>query len=347
MLSAAALANGRRDGSRVGSVLSRRGDVLVSETQRSRMLSSAVRVISEHGYAEMSVSRITAGAGVSRRTFYDLFEDREDCFLAAFDDALARARQAMLEGCEGQRTWPEQVRGALLGLLLFLDRDPGARALLVLDALKAGPRVQERRVEVLRELSELLHETGSRAKSARELPEITGEGVVGAVLGVIHTRLMAKRPGSMVELLNPLTGVVVLPYLGAAAAQRELSCPPPKLPRTPVSRRAQVGVPGDPLVELPMRITRRTLLVLAVVREHPGASNRQVADAAGVSDQGQISKLLARLEGLGLLANSSPGQPSGEPNQWHLTPRGQQVQHATRSAVIPAKQQGTGKSICR
>ena len=60
MLSGGALSSDRRGGARVGSVLSRRGNVLVSETQRSRMLTSAVQVISEGGYGEMSVSRITA-----------------------------------------------------------------------------------------------------------------------------------------------------------------------------------------------------------------------------------------------------------------------------------------------
>jgi AcrR family transcriptional regulator/DNA-binding MarR family transcriptional regulator len=301
---------------------------MVSQTQRSRMLRSAVAVIAEHGYGELSVARITSGAGVSRRTFYDLFQDREDCFLAAFEDALSRARELMLAGWTEKRAWAEQVRGALLSLLVLLDGEPGVRSLLVIDALKAGPRVQQRRVEILRELSRVLHESGSQARAGRELPALTGEGVIGAVLGVIHTRLLAGNPGSLVELLNPLMGVVVLPYLGAAAAQRELECPAPELSPAPAQRAAQRPRQGDLLVGLPMRITYRTMLVLAVISEYPGASNRQIADEAGVSDQGQISKLLARLEGLGLIENSSEGQPSGEPNAWHLTLHGQQVQQA-------------------
>jgi AcrR family transcriptional regulator/DNA-binding MarR family transcriptional regulator len=324
----------------VGTVLSRRGDVLVSETQRSRMLSSALRVIAEHGYGEMSVARVAGGAGVSRRTFYDIFEDREDCFLAVFNETASRARELMAAGCEGQRGWREQVRGALLELLVFFDEQPGVGALLVVDALKSGPRVQERRLQLLDELGELLHRTGSRTRTARELPALTGEGVVGAVLGVIHTRLLARRPGSMVELMAPLMGVIVLPYLGAAAARQELSCP---APRTSSHRRSEPrprgGHSGDPLTGLPMRITRRTLLVLTVVAEQPGASNREIATEAGVSDQGQISKLLSRLEGLGLIENTSPGHTAGEPNAWRLTPRGQQVHNATEP-----RQHARGKS---
>jgi AcrR family transcriptional regulator len=331
VLSAGGTSRGRRRSAPTGSVLSRRGDVLVSQTQRSRMLSSAVAVVSEYGYGEMSVSRIAGTAGVSRRTFYDLFEGRDDCFLAAFEDILARARELMVAGYAEHRGWAQCVRGGLLALLRFLDSEPGMRRLLIVDALKAGPRVGARRVEVLAELSRALHESGSHAKAGRELPALTGEGVVGAVLGVIHTRLLAERPDAMVELLNPLMAVIVLPYLGHAAAQRELARPAPKVPRAPARTEIQDWRRRDPLVGLPMRITHRTLLVLAAIGEHPGASNRQVATRAGITDQGQISKLLARLEALGLIENAGAGQPSGEPNQWRLTPRGEQIQRATHT----------------
>ena len=313
-------------------MLSRRGDVLVSETQRSRMLTSAVALISERGYGEMSVARVAAGAGVSRRTFYDLFEDREDCFLAVFDEAVAGARELVLEGYRGAEGWEAQVRAGLFALLLFLDREPGIRRLLVVDALRTGPRVQERRAEIIEALSAALHETGTRARRGRrELPELLGEGVTGAVLGVIHTRLLSKRPGPMVSLLNQLMGLIVLPYLGSEAATRELSRPAPSTPRARPEQAASHNRP-DPLTVLPMRVTYRTLMVLAAIAEEPGVSNRGVADAADVSDQGQISKLLSRLQKLGLIENSAPGQPSGEPNQWRLTPHGTEVQQALKAA---------------
>jgi AcrR family transcriptional regulator/DNA-binding MarR family transcriptional regulator len=329
VLSGQGISAGRRRGAATGSVLSRRGDVLVSQTQRSRMLRSAVAVISEHGYGEMSVARVTAGAGVSRRTFYDLFEDREDCFVAAFDEAVTRARSAAIQGYESERDWETRVRAALLGLLLFLDQEPGLRSLLVVDALRAGPRVQERRARLLAELSSALHETGSRARrGGGALPALTGEGVIGAVLTVIHTRLLSKRPGKMVALLNPLMGVIVLPYLGPEAAQGELAQPAPNIPRSRSTHTPDGGSGGDPLVGLPMRITYRTLLVLSTVGDMPGASNRQIADAAGIVDQGQISKLLGRLQNRGLIENSTSAQPSGEPNEWRLTGEGQRVRQA-------------------
>jgi DNA-binding MarR family transcriptional regulator len=80
----------------------------------------------------------------------------------------------------------------------------------------------------------------------------------------------------------------------------------------------------DPLEGLRMRWTYRTARVMQGISELPGASNRAVADYAGIQDQGQVSKLLARLQRLGLIANTTGGQ-RGEPNAWSLTPLGEQV----------------------
>jgi DNA-binding MarR family transcriptional regulator len=79
-----------------------------------------------------------------------------------------------------------------------------------------------------------------------------------------------------------------------------------------------------------MRLTYRTVRVLTVIGEHPGASNREVAEGSGIADQGQISKLLARLERLELIVNTGGGQTKGSTNAWHLTARGAQVERATR-----------------
>ncbi|HEY5344334.1 MAG TPA: hypothetical protein VIJ66_11840 [Solirubrobacteraceae bacterium] len=79
------------------------------------------------------------------------------------------------------------------------------------------------------------------------------------------------------------------------------------------------------------RPTLRTHKVLAAVAERPGANNRQVGVAAGVSDQGQMSRLLARLGGLGLLENRGTRE-LGAPYEWHLTVRGEESLRAGESA---------------
>lgn len=79
-----------------------------------------------------------------------------------------------------------------------------------------------------------------------------------------------------------------------------------------------------------MRITYRTVRVLIAIADTPGASNREIATAAGIGDQGQVSKLLTRLEHLGLVHNNGIGHAKGAPNAWTLTTKGQRVEQAIR-----------------
>jgi AcrR family transcriptional regulator len=327
----------------------------VTEVQRARILSAAARVATDLGYGGMSVARVASRAGVSRRTFYELFEDREHCFLALFDDALARATVVARDAvaAAGHESWRERIRAGLAALLQFVDDEPALGSLLVVGALGGGPRVLERRGVALNALRRVVHEGRLQAHSGHEPPPLTAEGVVGAVLSVIHARLLdqAAPPsavgssrsrsssGSLLSLLNPLMGMIVLPYLGRAAAAKELARPVPRVSRAPKPSRAVPPMPsGDPLEGLDMRLTYRTLRVLSAIASDPGASNRQIAQTADVHDQGQISKLLGRLGKLGLIENSGQGQPRGEPNAWTLTPRGQEVERSVR--VDPVRTRG-------
>ncbi len=298
-----------------------------------------VRVVAEHDVASATVARVVARAGVSRRTFYDLFAGCEDCFLAVFEDTVSRASVIATEAVASTSGWREQVRAGLGALLGFCDEEPLSGSLLVVDALGAGPVVLERRTRILRSLTAIVDE-GRSAQAKRRMssppPPLTAEGTVGAVLAVVHARMLentansARRP--LLELLNPLMAMIVLPYFGRAAAARELARPTPKPSRKSEASPTPQRSTGDPLDGLNMRLTYRTLMVLSAVAADPGASNRGMADAAGVHDQGQISKLLGRLERLGLIQNTGSGQPKGEPNAWELTPRGSQVQTALTSS---------------
>jgi AcrR family transcriptional regulator len=332
----------------------RAGSVQVLDVQRARILAAMVQVVAEDGGAgSVTVARVVSRAGVSRRTFYDLFDGCDACFLAVFEDAIDRASRAAVQAAQGAPpVWREQVRTGLAALLALFDQEPALGSLLVVDALGAGPAVLERRARVLETLAAIVAEGrrsagGARKRSPEAAPPLAAEGVVGAVLSVVHARLLARRaqtppprgtngstrsahePAPLIELLNPLMGVIVLPYLGPAAARRELDRPIPHTP-VPAPGNPQVAAPtpANPLAGLNMRITYRTLQVLAVIANTPGASNRQIADGAGVHDQGQISKLLTRLERLGLVHNTGLGQPQGAPNAWTLTPHGQQVEQA-------------------
>jgi DNA-binding MarR family transcriptional regulator len=126
--------------------------------------------------------------------------------------------------------------------------------------------------------------------------------------------------------------MIVLPYLGPAAARREQARPAPEPLSEPAVGDPQDAVPiDDPLASIPMRVTYRTARVLECIAEQPSVSNRMVGEHAGIPDQGQISKLLSRLERLGLAANRGEGHVKGEPNAWTLTPKGERVAQSIRS----------------
>ncbi len=301
----------------------------VTEIQRSRMLAATVDAVVDVGYARMTVAHVISRARVSRKTFYDVFTDREDCFLAAFEQALADARALASEAYEGESSWRDGIRAALARLLVFMDEEPALARLCVVEALSAGERVLERRARVLDELAEVIDRGRVVSNANREPPEVTAEGVLGAVFAVLHTRVLDHSAQPVADLLGPLMSMIVLPYLGARAACRELGRAPLALPS---GRRSWVlARHRDPLEGLNMRLTYRTVRVLMVVAEHPRASNREIAQASGIVDQGQISKLLNRLARLNLVENLGGGRARGAANAWRLTPRGAQVERATRA----------------
>jgi AcrR family transcriptional regulator/DNA-binding MarR family transcriptional regulator len=291
------------------------------------MLAAAVEAVGEVGYARMSVAQVIGRARVSRKTFYDVFSDREDCFLTAFSHAVEQARAIATEAYERESTWLDGIRAALASLLVFMDEEPALARLFVVEALGASERVLEHRARVLDELAGVIDRGRFVASGTSEPPDVTAEGVVGAVFAVVHARVLDGGREPLADLLGPLMSMIVLPYLGSKAASRELTRPALEIASdgrgTPLARK-------DPLEGLKMRLTYRTVRVLMVIAEHPGASNREIAEGSGIIDQGQISKLLTRLARLELVRNVGDGQEKGASNAWHLTARGEQVERATR-----------------
>lgn len=286
------------------------------------MLAAMAEVACERGAANATVAHVVARSGVSRRTFYEIFEDREDCFMAAFDEALARAGEYVLATDDKpSERWRERIRAALTALLRFLDEEPFKGRLLIVEALSAGPQALQRRQQVLAGAVRAIDEGRCESKAGAETPPLTAEGVVGAVLAIVHSRMLASDGEPLVGLANQLMAMIVLPYAGPAAARRELARDKPA-----GESRAPRPARSNPLTELEMRLTYRTVRVLMAIGAQPGSSNRGVADTAGISDPGQISKLLHRLHQLGLIEKAPGGRARGEPNAWRLTAKGQQVE---------------------
>jgi len=309
-----------------GLVRSQLGDL-----QRARILSAVYEVSRERGAGNVSVAHFVDAAGVSRRTFYEQFSDREDCLLAAFTQSVAAVRRRVEPAFEAHSEWREQVRAGLGAFLSFLDEEPSVGRMLVVESLSAGKPTLARRAELIDSLTRIV-DRGRALSKSEALSPLTAEGVVGGALAVIQSRLLEGPREPLAELTGPLMSMIVLPYLGAAAARRELArAPSPPLNgNASVESGSSVVLPTDPFKALGMRLTYRTVRVLLATAEHPGGSNRLIGETAGIGDQGQISKLLGRLQRLGLVSNTGAGAGKGAPNAWTLTEQGTRIAEAMR-----------------
>lgn len=297
----------------------------MQDVQRTRILEAMAEAMAARGADGSSVTlvEVIARSGVSSAAFHEAFADREACLLAAFELGVRRAGKPVAGAYDAEPRWLDGVKAALAALLRFVEDEPAFGRLLVVYSMSGGEQVLRRRVEVLDVLAAAIDRGRLESPAGRQQPaEVVGEGVVGAVIAVLQNRLLADERTTVIELFGSLISIIVLPYLGPTVARRELMRPAPPV------RSAGAGSRGD---ESPhgaagasVRLTERTALVLAAIADYPGASNREVADRAGIVDQGQISKLLARLQAAKLIAKIDHAPLTrGAPNSWQLTERGE------------------------
>jgi AcrR family transcriptional regulator len=296
--------------------------------QHRRLLTAIVEVVFERGVQALTVASICERASLSRRTFYEIFEDREECLRTTFLDTAAMLARTVELAVEGKERWSERIRAGLSALLSFFDHEPAIARLLIVEALAAGPGTLDARRRMLAEFIVAVDEGRAEVKGDRGPPPLTAEGVVGAVFSVIHARLLAGPPTeespqhSLLELTGSLMAMIVQPYLGPAAARRELERPVARV------EHLEPRLPSDPFKDLPIRLTYRTARVLSSIAETPGSSNKKLAVASGITDGGQISRLLARLQKHDLIQDDGIGPAHGMPRAWTLTQRGQNILQA-------------------
>ena len=318
------LVRGRRRGSAPVESVARPvgvGHRQIADIQRARIISAMLDSSIDRGAGSVSVAHVVERSGVSRRTFYELFADREDCFHAAFEQALACACEQIAPAYLEEKSWRERVRAGLTALLCFFDAEPQIGRVLLNESLAGGPQTLERRDEVIAQLTAIVEEGAAETNNGVAPPTLTGEGIVGGVLAVIQRRLIEGPHTQLVDLTNPLMSMIVLPYLGTSVARRELKRAAP----APVEQTSRHTRSEDPFKSAGIRLTYRTVRVLMAIAEHPGASNRLIGDSAEMKDQGQVSKLLARLQRAGMVTNAGLGPARGAPNAWTLTASGRQV----------------------
>lgn len=195
---------------------------VIARSQRERLLEAAIRVAAEKGYAATTVADLTREAGISRTTFYAMFEDKEACFLVAYDgvvDGLVRRIAAAYETEEG---WPLRARAGLAALLETLAEEPEVARLALVDVGAAGPAAQRRYRAALQRLTPFFEEGRDFAPGGRTLPANTSRMAIGAVAGLISDEVVEGRAEYLPNLLSEVLFATLVPYIGPAAAAREV-----------------------------------------------------------------------------------------------------------------------------
>lgn len=195
----------------------------MTESQRNRIHQAMVEVVSERGYPETRVVDVIGVAGVSRKTFYELFDSKEDCFLAAYDVLLENLLAEATEGFESKAgaPWAERICAALEVLLEHLSRHPSEARFAIVEVLAAGPKALARRDAALREFTGFLE--AGRSESTVELPGITSIAVAGGVNELLYSEILHGAVTRLPSRLPDLMFWITLPFLGAegATAERE------------------------------------------------------------------------------------------------------------------------------
>jgi AcrR family transcriptional regulator len=196
---------------------------LVRAIQRERLLAAMIEAVNELGYRALTVQDVLSRAGVSRPTFYEQFEDKEDCFLAAFDKSASSLRERVEAAVEeADDGWRPRLRRGLEALVRFIDEEPGPARIVIVEGRASSPAGLRRRDELLDRFATCI-DREARKELADPPSGIAAAGIVGGIESVLYTRLQREEAADLEALLPSLMYFAVLPYEGHEVATAELS----------------------------------------------------------------------------------------------------------------------------
>jgi len=194
----------------------------VAHNQRERLIAGLAEAIAENGYAGTTIAHITRHAAVSRRTFYEHFASKDECFVAAYDTVMTELRERVGQAFEEADDWPHAVKAGIGAMLRFLAAEPNLARLCMVEALVAGPVVVERYDSAIQSFVPYF-QTGREGRSPEVLARLsatTEEALVGGMMSLISRRIIAGKTAELESLLPDLVEFTLTPYLGSDEAAK-------------------------------------------------------------------------------------------------------------------------------
>lgn len=187
--------------------------------QRERILDAVERLVAAGGFSGTSIEAIAKEAGVSSVTFYEFFESKEECFLAAYERAVSEgaeelARTAIGDPAAGGFSWPEEVATGLRTLTTLIATRPERARLVLVEAQTGGPELSRRFEAALDRVAAKLREGRALPTAPADLPATHEEATAGSLAWLLRETLETGDPEGLEKLYPELIDIALAPYLG-------------------------------------------------------------------------------------------------------------------------------------
>ncbi len=186
---------------------------VVTKIQRDRLLRAMAKTVAEYGYQETTVRRLLGRAGLSRRTYYELFEDKEDCFLAAYDEAIEHVLELVGEAYGGVDEPRERIEQGLRAFLQFCADEPDVARMCVVEVLAAGPAARARRAATMERLADLVATALNELRGDEKLSRLSAQGLIGGVHELIYTPIDRGEVEHLPDLAEQIVSTQVAPLV--------------------------------------------------------------------------------------------------------------------------------------
>jgi AcrR family transcriptional regulator len=207
----------------------------VTANQRERILSAVAQAAAALGYAEMSVDAIIARAGVSRRTFYEHFTNKEDAFIAAYDAVVRQQARHIRRAYFKETTVQERLRAGLTAYMQFMASEPETARMCIVEVLAAGPRAMTRRNEAMRMFADIIEDNIHELVPGCRRASLTAETIVGGIHEVVFNRILAGRIDELPGMVDDLLAAILMLDAGAAVSAGKAAPSAKAVPSAPAN----------------------------------------------------------------------------------------------------------------
>lgn len=186
---------------------------VVTKIQHDRLMRAMAKTVAEYGYQETTVRRLLGRAGLSRRTYYELFEDKEDCFLAGYDEAIDYALGLAVAAYQEGETAEQKIELALRAFLQFCADEPDIARMCIVEVLAAGPAARARRAATMERLSDLMEGALNELRGDERLSKLSARGLIGGVHELIYTPIDRGETEQLPDLAEQIVASQITPLV--------------------------------------------------------------------------------------------------------------------------------------